>query len=204
MSYDLDLPDSDLPVYQNPLPLCEAGGDLDDFAWAWENNHATLQGEDRDDIRPPELSWPLPVVYTAEKNKAFVYAMPSCFRVLCKNKKPIYTDDNYKKFKLIITHFTTFKAAKAFADEYVYARFSSNRKTFRNLLTRTDFYDDDECVDNNRHKYLDLVYRVDYYEYHSARYSYPGDFYTDNVYWWNRGYFKACQSTCRSTPSWVM
>jgi hypothetical protein len=171
-----------------------------DNSFLYVDTDKALNSSDGDeDLKPLELVWPLSLIYTSTQGKAFVYAMPSCFRVVCKNKKRVYTDAaGAKKFTLVRTKFRTYKAAKSYADDYTYSRFANKPDFVRKYELGSYAYDKPKSS-----SYTDTVYKVDWREYSYTRHSYPGDYLSDNVYWWNKGYIRAENHTRRCVPSWA-
>lgn len=186
---------------QDPAYLSQSSSvfeeDEEEYDFSFLHETSSKIEEVDESLNPPELVWPLPVVYTAPLSKAFVYALPGCFRVVCKNKKRVYTsEDGARKFYLVPSKFKTLKAAKAYADEYVHSRFSGKRKTTGNFSIASE---DKE----NTGKYLDTVYSPHWFGHRATLHSYPGDYLSDFVYWWNQGYYRACIEVCQSVPSWA-
>ncbi len=182
------------PAYHIP---CEPLIEEDEYDFSFLHETTSKVEETEESLNPPELVWPLPVVYTAPLGKAFVYALPGCFRVVCKNKKRVYTsDEGARKFYLVPSRFKTLKAAKSYADEYVHARFSGKRKTAGNFSILSE-------EKENTGKYLDTVYAPHWHGHRGTLHSYPGDYLSDFVYWWNQGYYRACTEVCQSVPSWA-
>jgi hypothetical protein len=67
--------------------------------------------------------------------------------------------------------------------------------------------DCEELADSNKPRSdgVSTLYKADFMQYkRDKRSQYPGDYISDNVWWYNQGYFSACRETSNRVPSWCL
>jgi len=153
---------------------------------------------------PSENNYPLEPVYGIP-GRAVVYALKSGFRVALMNIPRLHRC-NYQrrkfKWRILQNRFSTFQAAyncchawdEDFEKHHPYAR----KHTIQVTNEQGEVFR--ERLD------MEIHHKAHYREYWRDRASgvYPGDWNSDNVWWYNKGFIDACTHRCRSVPSWCL
>ena len=75
-------------------------------------------------------------------------------------------------------------------------------QSYAMLMHQKEISTDENVVRNDG---LDTLYKADFNQWRrDARSQYPGDYLSDNVYWYNLGMIKAIKETSQSCPDWSL
>ena len=151
---------------------------------------------------PDALILPLDPVYSVGGN-AMVYAMRKGYRVVHRNVKyKHHRPCEYRKWKRLPKVFITYDAAVKSCDAW--DEFMSKQKPH---FSRGKTYvrgGMDPDLAYTIGSYMEVHHKVYYTEYIRTRRAdtnWPGDYHSDNMYWFFKGSNKAAASTKKSVPS---